>query len=263
MKQAVTLAKFEFFKQRKTVLIWMCAVFGIMSLYTVLFPSIQDLAQAKFDVLPKELLQFVGMDGFSDMTHYNKYFFIIYSIVLIVISIFAATYPSKLILEEERKGTIEYLYSHPISRKVIYQVKAGVAVVSLFLLLLAGLLPGIINGTFVGGDTFNLMEMIRVWLALSLIPMFFLSLSLGVAGGFPKLSGLSVASVLLMYVLGYLSKLMDSSFLMYISPFEVFSANNLIMMPSNVFVSYLVYLGIVVVFLISGCVIYQKRDYSN
>lgn len=257
-----TMILFELRKYRKELMIWLVSIMSVMSLYTILFPSIQDLAQAKFDSLPKELLQFVGMDGFSDMTHYNKYFFIIVSIVLIAIALFAATFPSKIVLSEEKQGTIEYLYSHPITRQEIIIVKTIVSVFAVLALIVGAVIPGLINGFLIGGETFNAWNLFLVGLSLSIIPLFFLSLSLFIGASVPKMNGIAVLAVMITYVLGYLSKLLEMDILKVLSPFEFFSAVSF-QNPSNGFWMGLLGYGVLIVGgLILAIYLYGKRDFE-
>ena len=122
-----TLLLFSLKTKAKTILLWCIGLFCIMFLYMILFPSMKEMAQMKFDAMPKELMQFMGMESMQDMGNYMHYFGMIFQIWLIVISFFAASFSDGLIVQEEKRKTIEYLYAMPVSRFDIYFAKVATA----------------------------------------------------------------------------------------------------------------------------------------
>ena len=123
MKNIKKLFLFQLKTQIKTIAVWALACFGVMSLYMVFFSTMQEMAQAKFEMLPEEFLQFVGMSELSELGNYVNYFGMIYNLLLIVISVYAVTLGVGIIEKEEKSNTVEYLYSLSYSggeRKILH-----------------------------------------------------------------------------------------------------------------------------------------------
>ena len=87
---------------------WSAVLFGIMSMYMAFFSTMQEMAQVKFEMLPKEYLQLMGVEDISQMGNYVTFFGMIFNILIIIMSIYAVTFSMNLILKEEKNKTIEY-----------------------------------------------------------------------------------------------------------------------------------------------------------
>lgn len=83
-------------------------------------------------MLPKEYLQLMGVEDISQMGNYVTFFGMIFNILIIIMSIYAVTFSMNLILKEEKKKTIEYLYALSVTRKEIYVSKVLVALCAVF-----------------------------------------------------------------------------------------------------------------------------------
>ncbi len=249
---------------KKSIIGWSIAIFSIMSLYMILFPSIKDMAQIKLDVLPQELMQFVGMSSMADMSNFTTYFGMIYGIILIAISIFSATYSSSLIRKEEQTKSIEFLNALTVSKTEIYISKYITSYFVTLIIVLCAIISTIICGFIGGGETFNIIDILTASKFSSLTPFIFGGLGLMFAGISPKLGtgALSSAIVLVSYVLGYLGELLTTSgeFLLYFSPFSMLSVKNVLSNESGVTISLIIYFAIYVISIIIGCMIYNKRD---
>lgn len=53
---------------------WSAVLFGIMSMYMAFFSTMQEMAQVKFEMLPKEYLQLMGVEDISQMGNYVTFF---------------------------------------------------------------------------------------------------------------------------------------------------------------------------------------------
>lgn len=132
MKSIGRLIGFGLKTNRKKILGWCIAVFLITLIYMTLFPYVKDMAQMKFDTMPKEVMQLMGIEDMSYIGDYSSYFGTIYNLLLIAISVFMATFSVGLIVNEERNKTIEFLYSLEISRSEIFISKLIVSFIALF-----------------------------------------------------------------------------------------------------------------------------------
>ena len=93
-----------------------------------------------------------------------------------------------------------------------------------------------------------------------------MAVSLLLAGITSKVGVAGVGSmvVLFCYVLGYLSKLLDTkaTWLAYFSPFQLFSPQNAVALENHTIVELVIYFALAVVFLIVGGFVYKRRDFN-
>lgn len=144
MSHIKTLFLFQLKYFVKTIVVWSAVLFGIMSMYMAFFSTMQEMAQVKFEMLPKEYLQLMGVEDISQMGNYVTFFGMIFNILIIIMSIYAVTFSMNLILKEEKNKTIEYLYALSVTRKEIYFSKVLVALCAVFFVVLSVGIAGII-----------------------------------------------------------------------------------------------------------------------
>lgn len=265
-KNIVQLTIFHLKTNKKQIFGWTISIFAIMFLYMILFPSVQDMAQVKMEAMPEELMQFMGMDDFSDMSNYMSYFAMIYNMILVAISIFATVLGAGILAKEEKNKTIEFLYSMEISRLEIYVSKFLAAYIGVMVVIIGAAVSTIICGMINGGETFILMDLIQMIKGSSITPFVFLTVGTMIAGGTSKISGGSAGSVLviLCYVLGFLSTMVSDnlSWLKYLSPFEVLSPEVAVELTGEVMATMCGYFVVMVIFAGIGGWIYNKRDFQ-
>lgn len=102
MSHIKTLFLFQLQYFVKTIVVWSAVLFGIMSMYMAFFSTMQEMAQVKFEMLPKEYLQLMGVEDISQMGNYVTFFGMIFNILIIIMSIYAVTFSMNLILKEEK-----------------------------------------------------------------------------------------------------------------------------------------------------------------
>ncbi len=263
-KNIFKLCSFNLMTQRKVIVGWSVAIFLIMTLYMILFPFIQDLAQAEFDAMPEELLQFMGMEKFSDMSNYVTYFGMIFNIILIAISIFAATFSAGLITKEEKSKSIEFLNSLSVSRSEIYISKYLTSLIAILIVLTGSILTTIACGFIGGGTTFVLGNIITIAFVSGFAALFFGGIGFMLAGIKSKLGSGSIVSsvVLASYMIGYLGELLTSKadLLTYFSPFVMLNPAEAISFSSTTMLSLIAYVLVYIAALFIGHTIYKKRD---
>lgn len=262
----LNLVKFNFKINYKQILGWSIAIFAIMFLYMILFPSIKDIGQAKLDAMPQELLQLFGMNDLMDLSNFVSYFQTIYILIILVISVFAVIFASSLLAKEEYNKTIEFLYALPVSRIDIYLAKLIVGFIGVLLVIASAIIATLLAGFINGGDTFKVMEVLTIAKVSGFTPFFFLSLGFLIAGVQAKYSATSIGSgcVMFAYLISYLSTILEDKgeFLGYLTPFEVFSTNNALNLTNDNLIMMVVYSIVMLVFIGIGLVVYNKRDFK-
>ncbi len=266
ISNVITLVKFSLLISKKTIFWWTVIITAFMVLYMILFPSIQEMAQLKFDNMPQEILQFMGMEAMSDMGNYTSYFSIIYGLILIPVSIFSATFSSGLITKEETSKSIEYISTLAVSRTEIYVSKYITSTLAVCIILGLAIVSTIVCGLINGGETFVITDIISSVKQASFTALlfggagFFLSAISSKTGSGTAASCVVIAS----YMLGYLGEILGhkGEFLLYFSPFITLSINNTLDMSGNYINTLIVYFLIYIVLIFSGCKAYNKRDFK-
>ncbi|MFI3257765.1 MAG: ABC transporter permease subunit [Spirochaetales bacterium] len=260
------LTQFNLLIGKKTIIGWAVAIFCIMFMYMILFPSVQDIANVKMDAMPKEMLQFFGLEKMSDMSDFTLYYGSIFSLVSVALAIFSATFSAGLITKEESTKSIEFLNSLAVSRSEIYISKYITAFVSVILIMFGAVCATLVCGFINGGSTFSPVNIITSAKISAFVPLLFGGFALLCAGINPKIAtGSAVSSIVLVsYVLGYLGQLLGDkgNFLHYFSPFITLNVDNALNMGKDVMISTAVYLLLYIVAVIIGCKAYSKRDFQ-
>lgn len=266
LKNIGRLTAFQLKNNKKAVIGWSIAVFAIMFMYMGLFESVKDMAQVKMDAMPKEMLSFVGMEEFSDMGNYVTYFGMIFNMLMIAVSIFAATFSANTIYREEKRKTIEFLNSLNVSRTEIYISKLICSFIALTVVAAMTAIPAIICGYAVGGETFSFVDCAAIIKISGFTPYVFLAFSIMTAGAVSSVNAPMAGSmaVLACYFIGYMGKLLEdkAQWLTYLSPFEMFSPQNAVAMESETLTAFGIYLAVCVLFIITGAVVYKRRDFK-
>ncbi len=81
------------------------------------------------------MLEAFGLTQIPDFTQIDQYFGYVFQFILLVGAFFAALLGSRTYIREESEGTIEFLYSQPITRNNIYFGKLFAALLSLLIFL--------------------------------------------------------------------------------------------------------------------------------
>ncbi|NLV90447.1 MAG: ABC transporter permease subunit [Tenericutes bacterium] len=257
------LVKFNLKINKSNVLGWFISIFSIMLIYMILFPTIKDIGMAKMELIPEEMLKFFNLNSLNDMNNYVSYFGMIFNIVLIAISIFAATFSAKLICKEENTKSIEFLNALHISRNEIYISKLITAFISITLVLLGAISATIFSGFIVGGKTFILNDVLIIIKVTSFTAYMFMALSFLISGITSKINVSSISSIIVLfcYMIGFLGTLIEKKWLTYFSPFEILKPNNALAMSNSTILILSIYFVLTFVFIFVGLKFYKKRDF--
>lgn len=265
-KNALRLTAFDLRTNRKQILGWFIAIFAIMFLYMILFPSVKDMAQIKMDSMPQGVLELFGMEDLTSMSNYVSYFGMIYGIVLVAISFFSVTFSVNLLGREEKTKTIEFLYSLEVSRSEIYIAKLLTAFVANLLLISAVAITAIVCGMMIGGETFNLPDTAQIIKITSFTAFFFMGAGLLIAAVSNKLGSPATGSMVVIasYLLGYLGTLLGekAAWLKLLSPFEQFSPADALAFENDMLITLGIYFVLLVVFIAVGLLCYRRRDFN-
>ena len=269
----MNIIKFELKKESKSIMTWSVITGLVLILFMAMFPTMEnsdmmDIVMAKMDALPSAMLEMFNISSAVDFSNIIDYFAYAFQFILMVVCVYGAILGTNALSSEENEGTIEFLYSKPITRSSIVSKKIIVSVISLFILIMV---LGLISIGFVIAFTSdkseimsNILLMKEVFVGSFIAGLVFMSIGFLISvllkeNKSPIQIGLGVFFGT--YMLGIISKLNDSfEFLKYLSPYDKFT-------PSEIVASGLDfgYLGISIVLIIISLgitfTLYKKRDF--
>lgn len=264
MRKIFNITKFNLKVNKNNIVGWFISIFSIMFLYMILFPYVQDIGAAKMEMMPDAMLKLVGLNSLSDMYNFINYFGMIFNMVLVAISIYAATYSSRLICKEEHDKSIEFLNALNVSRSEIYYSKVLTSFISVTFVLLGTFSSALIAGLINGGDTFILTDFITLIKISSISAYVFMSIAFLISGITSKINVSSTSSIIVLssYMIGYLGTLLEKKWITYVSPFETFNTNSVLNITNSTVIALLIYFVIMIISIILGNKFYNKRDYN-
>jgi ABC-2 type transport system permease protein len=249
----------------KSLLIWV----GIITLLILIAVSkfsafAGDPEMLKIlDSMPAVVLEAMSMRAFN-LTTLSGFYGLMFIYFGLMGAIAGAMWGSDNISKEERDKTVEFSLVLPVSRSQVVTAKALVGLVNCaaFALLTWGI-------SIVAVQSYSPDQAFYDFLALEMVAMFLISvlfLALGLMLGCImkqyKLSGsTSVGIILTTYFLSIISGMhADLDFLKYFTPFKYFSASELFHTGQFDTNYLLLSAGLVVVFLVVGYYVYERRD---
>ena len=171
----MNLFKLEIKKNLKGAIIWSIVLSCILFLYMAFFPTMKDLGfndlmMEKISLLPKGLLDSLGLSEMPNFSVFMEYFCYVFQFMSIALVIYGMILGTKALCKEEGDKTIEYLYAKPVSRFKIVLNKMLSSIVMILmvtaLILLTSILSSIIFNH--GKD----IDMISIIMGFTLIPIF-------------------------------------------------------------------------------------------
>jgi len=237
----MNIFRFEFKRLLKSCIIWSLVCGGLIVLFMALFPSMEnsgmkDIVNAKFDALPSDLLKAFNIDAGLDFT--DIFYYLGYSIQYIAMA--SAVYGSILgvnaLIREESEGTIEFLYSKPITRTKIVTAKlcSVAAIYYVYIIILSIFTMGVCY--VVKPEDVEVMELIinikSVFIGISLLGFIFMSLGMLISALIKSDKGaipISIGIFFVSYFLGIIGKLKESfNWFKYFSPFDYYAPGEIL-----------------------------------
>lgn len=263
------LIQTEFKRNFRSLLLWTVIVAGLAGLMLFLFPAFEDTFSEIEQLLaayPPEFLEAFGLgeNGLDMSTIYGWFGVEGYLFVTLIGGSYAALLGSGILSKEEDDKTIEFLLSKPISRTKVFFGKALVVLINLTILNVAVSIFLLVAFSTLGDFD------VTLWLLFSFAPLLlqlvFASVALLISIFITKsrqVMSISLGLSIGLYVVDIISTLTESAeFLKYFTPYEYINAtsivNDLEIKPLYLLIS----LTVIVISLISGWLLYKKKDIS-
>ena len=213
--------------------------------------------------IPKELLAIIGMVDGVNVTTLSGYYSILTNFVFIIISIYAISLGLIAVNRELVDKTYEFLFTKPVSRKVIHTIKMLSCYVPLVFLCLYNYLITIIIISNVDGGNAILNEVLYASISVFIIASLFFSISVLIATIFKKTEKASmIANMIFMicFVIGILVDILENSnILRLFAPLRYFNYNDIVNNELNI-LYIIISITIIFISIICSYFIFSKKD---
>lgn len=270
----MNMFKFEFKRLIKGTIIWALVCSALIIMFMSFFPSMKDMGMqelvgAKLEALPEAFLEAFNISDVTDFSNISDYSAYVLQYIFMAGGIYAAILGVSALIKEESEGTIEFLYSKPVTRNNIVTAKllANFVIFYIFLMIVGFVTMGI--STIVKPEDIEtlsmLMDIKTLYLGMALIGYIFMSVGF-LTSVFIKSSkqatSIALGLFFVSYILGIFSKLQDRlKGFIYLSPFDYAPPAEIL---KNGFEIKFILLGLLVIIVSIGGTyfIYNKKDFN-
>lgn len=265
--------KYEVKRLFKSALVWSIICGAILAMFMLFFPSMknsgmQDIVFSKMDAMPEGFLEAFNISDAVNFTKLPDYTAYVIQYIAMATAVYGAILGVSALVKEESEGTIEFLYSKPITRSKIVTAKlfASVLIFYMFIVIL-----GIVNmgiSFAVKPEDVKVMDMIMdvktLYAGMAFIGYIFMSIGFLISV-FIKSSKQAVPIALgvffTSYLLGIFGKLKESiNFFLYFSPFDYAVPAKII--KDGFEIKYIIIGLMIIIISIAGTyVVYNKKDF--
>lgn len=268
----MNIFKMDFKRNFKTLSIWSLVSAAIIMLFMLLYPSMLksdmlELLNAKINSLPPELINAFHMSA-QDFTQLVNFFGYFTQFVLIAACIYGMILGVNALSRDISEGTIEFLYSKPVTRSGIAGAKLASALLGYLIYFAVFSVASILGSIVVKPADVDLMNLVSAEKTMLLGCMlagftyFFIGFAISV---FLKkarhAASLAVALFFVLYILGAVPKMTGvADFLKWVSPMEYFVMSDIITNGIN-WVNTAVCAGIIGTGAALAFAVYGRKDF--
>lgn len=269
----MNIFKYEFRRLFKSAITWSIVCGVIISMFMLFYPSMrnsgmQELALAKLEALPEGFLEAFNISDMVDFTKLPDYTAYVIQYIAMASGIYGAILGVSALVKEESEGTIEFLYSKPITRSKIVTAKLGASALIFYMfIILIGIVTMAISFIVKPEEVETmtmLMDVKTLYIGIAFLGYIFMTLGFLISV-FIKRSKQAVPIALAVffttYLLGVFGKLKDNlEFFLYLSPFDYAVPSKII--KDGFEVKYLIVGLLIMIISITGTyIVYNKKDF--
>lgn len=256
---------------------WIIVLAILVGLFLVLFPLMQDInMKGLFDSFVASLndnfSKILGFDERVEYTNIGEYLAFIYQYIAVLTCIFAMQLGASSLSKEQGLGSIEYIYSNPISRSEIVTGKllANILNFVIFLLVIIGINFGLAMVIPMEKVTFTNTELLidlgKIFLSLLGSGLVFMSIGFFFSAMTKSTTfseGTSLLFVILAVILVMIGKVYGGMFYEVIRnfPFEVFKPIKILLNNFSLF-GILINIAAFVIFILLTYLIYGAKEFD-
>ena len=274
MENNMNIFKFEFNRLLKGSIIWALVCSALVVMFMLFFPSMKDMGMkelvgTKLESLPEAFLEAFNISGTTDLSNISDFSAYVLQYIIMAGGVYAAILGVSALVKEESEGTIEFLYSKPVTRNNIVTAKILASTVIFFICIIIVATVTMIVSTIVKPDDIEMMSMImdikKLYIGMALIGYIFMGIGFLISvfvKSSKKATPIALGIFFSSYVIGIFSKLQDRlSGFIYLSPFDYAPPAEII---KNGFEAKFIVIGliIIVVSIVATYTIYNKKDFN-
>ncbi|WP_313370692.1 ABC transporter permease subunit [Sedimentibacter sp.] len=254
----------------KSTLRWAIALGGITYMLLAFFPSMQsesmkELAGAKMEGIDPALLEALGLAELTDFTVITNFFGYVLQYMTLAIMVLVTQLAVNSLVKEETDGTIEFLYSKPVSRSSILLQKTLANIFSFICILIFLYIVAVIG--YLSYSDYNFAESMKeaavFYSAILYVGFVFMALGVFLSTLIKSSkgsSGIVIAIVFGTFILGIMGVIVDDlSFLFYLSPMDWINRQKL-MTEGIRMEEWIVGILTILICYIAAHEIYKKKD---
>lgn len=268
----MNMFKFEFKRLFKSAIVWSLVCSALITMFLAFFPSMKDMGMQeligdKLDGLSVKMLEAFNINAAMDFSNISQYIAYVIQYIGMAAGIYGAILGVSALTKEENEGTIEFLYSKPVTRSQIVTSKilSSVAVFLMFIVIITITTMGV-SAIVKPADAelmTVMMDIKTIFVGITFLGLIFMAIGFLISV-LIKLSKsattIAIGVFFTTYVVGVLGKMQENlNWLLYFSPSEYVGAASLL---DNGFELKYIIIGItiIVVSLIGTYVIYNRKD---
>lgn len=218
---------YELRMNRKSALIWMAALAGVVALFMSMYPTFaKDADQFKemLKSMPEEVLQAFGLqiDSIATLLGFYSYLFLY---VLLCGAIQAIHLGASIVSKETREKTADFLLTKPVTRGKVLGMKALAALTVLLATNVVYFGAAALVAESVQGEPFSYGAFTLINLSLLFTQLIFLAIGFAAALLMPRLRTvlpMSLGVVFAFFMLSAVGATTGDSKLRYLTPFQYF-----------------------------------------
>ncbi len=216
---------------RKGAIISSLVICGFILVMLLFFPSManesmQKLANAKLDGVSPSLLKALGLSTIPDFSIITNYFGYVIQFITLGVMVIIVQQSTNSLIKEETDGTIEYLFSKPVSRGGIFVQKVLTIFAYILFLHISFFIITVIGYLMVTDLTFIeiISEAFVLFGASLFVGLIFSSIGIlcsTIIKSSKSATGITIGIVFGTFILGIMSAIVsDLDFLIWLSPME-------------------------------------------
>lgn len=255
----------------KSLLMWSLGCGLLMLVYIIVYPlmetiDISGMMESMMQSLPAGLVQMFGFDINSDLSLIGPYLGMVMAEMNMVLVIYAAYLGAVTLVKEESEGTLEYLYSMPVSRSRIF-IEKLLAIILIFVgFILFNMAICMIGCLFVSSVDMSLLkDIFKIFLGSLFSGLIYMGLGYlasSILRSSRQAIALAIGMVFGTFIMGSMSSVTEQlDWLHYLSPLKYGEATSII---NNMYNTNYLYIGFIIIVVCVGVsyFLYNRKDFK-
>ncbi|MGO1470070.1 MAG: ABC transporter permease subunit [Tissierella sp.] len=259
----------EFNMKKRSTLIWSLSIGAFLIFYMAFFPSMSkdsSALESLMESFPEEMLQVLGLREGLSIASLMGYFTLTFTMAQVAIAVQSANYGFSILTMEERELTADFLMTKPVSRSKVYFSKFFASLLSLIITAIIISIASFISlELFSGGESYNIKNVLKLFLTIPIFQLLFLSLGMFISLLFKKIRsvlsfsmGLSIG----LYVINTVREIVNSDILGFFTPFYYFEPGSILKGNYDLKLM-IISFGLIGASLIFSFFIYNRKDIDS